>query len=157
MKKVAIIALVAVAILVIAIVIAQPGSKKPVNFASPPKALKWIGSLSPKVDVKAADIAGGCVVNNDTLVVTSATPCQTLLPTKPNRLRMCLVDGTLGQLVITGDKYGPQQVGAGKTTNTDSYDARCASNKLFVFDLYDEHSRLAVQCALGPACQLQIL
>jgi hypothetical protein len=156
-KKVAIVALVMVAILIIAIVIAQPGSKKPVSFAAPPKALKWIGSLTPKVDVKPTDIAGSCTMSNGILVVTSATPCQTFLPAKANRLRMCLGDGTLSQLLITGDKYGPQQVGAGKTTNTDSQDAQCVSGKLFVFDLYDEHSRLAVQCALGPACQLQIL
>jgi hypothetical protein len=146
-KKIVIIALVVILGLMIVLLIARPGGQS-LNADNPPGFVDALRELAPHQDIEANDVAGQTCWNDaGELVAVPGEVCGTRLPEEADRMRICLEQGELAGLLITGDKYGPQK--------HDKNSIRCDSaGGGQTFDLYDDNSTLRVTC-LDP-CVLRL-
>lgn len=147
MKKVVIITLVVVAVLAIAVLAVRPGGAS--ESVDPPAYVQLVDSLSPKVRVRAADVAGkNCWDDGGVFSVPSGSSCSSPLPDQANQLRICVAQGSVSSVRIDGQKYAP--------ADADLNGLACPSNN--PIRLYDEGSSLIVTCAAtGTPCRLQLL
>lgn len=147
MKKV----LVLVSILLVAVVAwtgaLRPGAKASLNPADPTLGIAWLDRLMPHTNVRAADLQGQpCWDDAGRMTVPAGTRCAASLPSPGYRLTVCVTAGEVENVLIAGSQYGPQKARPGQLN--------CAKAK--AFELYDQSSRLVVDCGEGPACRLEL-
>ena len=148
MKKVLIILLAVVAAAALAVLLVRPGGDS--TSTEPTGLVRLLGVLTPKVDVAPADVAGTPCwdASGEGLVVPSGQACQTLLPERSTRLRLCLASGAVLRLRVQGVRFGPQDADRGGLD--------CPEGE--TFSLYDDTSVVQVFCApTGTSCVLRLV
>jgi hypothetical protein len=147
-KKVVIIVLVVVMIGVLGLLLLTSGGGRG-TAEDKPSVITWIGSLAPRKDVRAADLAGSACFDaaSEEFVVPSGS-CQIRLPADADRITLCLAAGVPQQVRIKGRDYGPQDADLGKLG--------CDAGESF--SLYDTGSILIITALpVGGGCRLRLL
>ncbi|GAA2095533.1 hypothetical protein GCM10009841_06710 [Microlunatus panaciterrae] len=149
MKKVALVVLVVIMVIVVGTLVAgrvggNRGSSQDRGLAG------FVDSFAPHTDVKPADVAGASCFNAALggFAVEQSSVCQVRMPSKANRITLCLVQGQLSALTIKGRDYPAQQLGK-KPMGCDDP---------LKFSLYDTGSVLVIGCLpFSAPCQIRVV